>query len=373
MEGAVSSSGDTRDVVNHSSPQGGAISAKAITYNGERYGGFEAFFQGIHIPHPVLQLDLHRPEPDHKEPSQMLCVGILRQEGPVSSAGRPRDAMGLLKPSTPDVVPARRWPSPAAVVSQWTSAEDVKRKHCGRVQSLELTIFKSTPVLKEALELSVPATWTTNSAPPRSQAGVFTANVFCFHVGTARGLQVHTLPTPPGVHTKRNVMCFNFTPRGGSIVLFCRARHLHTCCDSRDTWFTLADNSRPSFDVKKDLSILTLNCYLLDFESDRILLQHYSGKEDGRYNYHIRGTYPLIRLTTYIQHADHSDLCSSFTFADVTALPFFHVDPKDKPTSKFLSTDLTYLNIYERETFFWRAPSLARKWINSMICDFGCD
>ncbi|KOB76636.1 Silk protein P25, partial [Operophtera brumata] len=34
---------------------------------------------------------------------------------------------------------------------------------------------------------------------------------------------------------------------------------------------------------------------------------------------------------------------------------------------------LSLLNIFERETFFYRANMLARKFINTQLCDFGCD
>ncbi|KAM3956238.1 silk protein P25 [Aphomia sociella] len=126
------------------------------------------------------------------------------------------------------------------------------------------------------------------------------------------------------------------------------------------------------FNVKDDAAVLAIDCPNLDLESDRTLIQHTSLKEDSRYNYHIRGIYPLIRLTTNLLHADKLNLCTAYTFADVTALPIFKVDPKDKPTAKFLSRDLSVLNIYERETFAYRAPQLMRQFVNSLICDFGC-
>ncbi|XP_059058905.1 fibrohexamerin [Achroia grisella] len=126
------------------------------------------------------------------------------------------------------------------------------------------------------------------------------------------------------------------------------------------------------FNVKTDTSVLAVDCPNLDFESDRTLIQHTSLQEDSRYSYHIRGIYPLIRLTTNLLHADHLNLCTASTFADVTALPIFKVDPKDKPTANFLTRDLSALNIYERETFAYRAPQLIRQFVNSLICDFGC-
>ncbi|CAH0761604.1 unnamed protein product [Diatraea saccharalis] len=127
------------------------------------------------------------------------------------------------------------------------------------------------------------------------------------------------------------------------------------------------------FNVPGDTAVLSVDCPYLDLESDRTLIQHTSKKEDSKYNYHIRGEYPLIRLTTNLKHADKLNLCSAFVFGDVTALPIFKVDPLDKPTKNFLSHDLTVLNVFERETFFYRAPYLMRKYINSYICNFGCN
>ncbi|XP_061726550.1 fibrohexamerin-like [Cydia pomonella] len=127
------------------------------------------------------------------------------------------------------------------------------------------------------------------------------------------------------------------------------------------------------FNRKTDVAVIAIDCPNLDFESDRLLLQHYSLKEDSTYNYHIRGKYPLVRLTMNVPKANRLNICNGFTFADVTALPKFHIDPKDKQTADFLTPDLSYLNIYERETFFYRANYLLRSYINSYICDFGCN
>nr|XP_026483868.1 fibrohexamerin-like [Vanessa tameamea] len=127
------------------------------------------------------------------------------------------------------------------------------------------------------------------------------------------------------------------------------------------------------FNVDSDAAVLTIDCPDLDFESTRTLIQHSSFQEDTTYNYSYRGRYPLVRLTVNLPHANALDLCSSFTFADVTELPIFLINPNDEKTENFLATDLTLLNIYERETFFYRANQLARYYINSLICNFGCD
>ncbi|OWR43406.1 fibrohexamerin-like [Danaus plexippus] len=127
------------------------------------------------------------------------------------------------------------------------------------------------------------------------------------------------------------------------------------------------------YNMASDTAVLSLDCPFLRLESTRTLIQHASKAENTQYSFKFHGTYPLIRLTINLPHANSIDLCSSFTFADVTALPIFDINPTDVKTAKFLSTDLTLMNIYERETFSYRANQLARKYINSEICDFGCD
>ncbi|CAH2084330.1 unnamed protein product [Euphydryas editha] len=127
------------------------------------------------------------------------------------------------------------------------------------------------------------------------------------------------------------------------------------------------------FNLGSDVGVLTLDCPSLVLESSRTLIQHASFKEDTAYSFNYKGTYPLVRLTVNLPHANQLDLCSAYTFADVTALPIFNVNPNDQKTANFLSTDLTLMNIYEREAFFYRANQLARYYINSMICDFGCN
>ncbi|XP_073964713.1 fibrohexamerin-like [Choristoneura fumiferana] len=127
------------------------------------------------------------------------------------------------------------------------------------------------------------------------------------------------------------------------------------------------------FNTESDTAVFAIDCPGIEFESDRLMLQHYSLKEDTKYNYHVRATYPLVRLTMNVQRANKLNICNAFTFADVTALPIFYIDPKDRSTANFLSTDLTFINIYERELFASRANFVIRYFINSYICDFGCN
>ncbi|XP_013176074.1 PREDICTED: fibrohexamerin-like [Papilio xuthus] len=120
-------------------------------------------------------------------------------------------------------------------------------------------------------------------------------------------------------------------------------------------------------------AVLSLDCPNLDFESNRLTIQHASLQEDRQFSYRIQGTYPLIRLTTNLHASNGLNLCSSLTFADVVALPKFRLNPNNKQTANYLSRDLTLLNVFERECFFWRASLLARYFINSLICNYGCN
>ncbi|XP_060808629.1 fibrohexamerin [Amyelois transitella] len=126
------------------------------------------------------------------------------------------------------------------------------------------------------------------------------------------------------------------------------------------------------FNVKTDTSVITIDCPSLDLQSKRTLIRHQSGREDEYFHFNYRAVYPLVRLTMNIKHADTMQVCSAFTFADITQLPTFIVDPTDKPTANFLSTDLSFMNIYERENFSYRAGPLMKIFINSNICNFGC-
>ncbi|CAH0404273.1 unnamed protein product [Chilo suppressalis] len=127
------------------------------------------------------------------------------------------------------------------------------------------------------------------------------------------------------------------------------------------------------YNVPTDSLVLSVDCPNLVLESNRTLIQHRSKQEDSCYNYHICGTYPLIRLTAHIRDADKLDLCSSFVFGDVTELPIFAINPLDKKTQNFLSRDLTLLNVFERECIFYRAHFLMCYFINSLYCNFGCN
>ncbi|XP_045531150.1 fibrohexamerin-like [Pieris brassicae] len=126
------------------------------------------------------------------------------------------------------------------------------------------------------------------------------------------------------------------------------------------------------YNTKTDVLVIAIDCPFLAFESTRILLQHHSLAEDTSFEYYYKGTYPLVRLTMNIPNAINMNVCTAYTFADVTALPIFQINPNDKKTANFLSRDLTLLNIFERETFYGRARQLMLKYINSYICDFGC-
>ncbi|CAK1549065.1 unnamed protein product [Leptosia nina] len=126
------------------------------------------------------------------------------------------------------------------------------------------------------------------------------------------------------------------------------------------------------YNVQSDVLVFAIDCPMLEFESTRTLIQHFSLREDTYFDYKYQGTYPLIRLTMNLPHANAMDVCSAYTFADVTALPIFKINPNDVKTANFLSRDLTLLNIYERETFHYRAKRLMLNYINSYICDFGC-
>ncbi|CAH2229513.1 fibrohexamerin-like [Pararge aegeria] len=127
------------------------------------------------------------------------------------------------------------------------------------------------------------------------------------------------------------------------------------------------------YNVATQKAVLSLDCPLLEFQSTRTVVQHYSLREDLTYNYSYHGTYPMVRLTSTMPLTQPFDMCRAFTFADVTALPRYHINVNNKRTANFLSRDETFLNIFERETFFWRGRQLARFFINSLICDFGCD
>ncbi|XP_045782261.1 fibrohexamerin-like [Maniola jurtina] len=125
--------------------------------------------------------------------------------------------------------------------------------------------------------------------------------------------------------------------------------------------------------VETNMLVLGLDCPALEFESTRTVIQHNSLQEDVVFDYTYQGIYPLIRLTTTMSLDEPLDMCCAFTFADVTALPHYRINPNDRQTAEYLSKDDTFLNIYERETFYCRASQLLHYFVNSVICDFGCD
>ncbi|XP_053621719.1 fibrohexamerin-like [Plodia interpunctella] len=126
------------------------------------------------------------------------------------------------------------------------------------------------------------------------------------------------------------------------------------------------------FNIQSDTSVITIDCPGLELQTQRTLIRHQTALEDEYFHFNYRASYPLVRLTMNIKHADSMQVCSAYTFADVTTLPNIFVEPTDKPTERFLSTDLSYLNIYERENFLYRAGPLIKIFINSYICNFGC-
>nr|UZS92414.1 fibroin P25 [Hyphantria cunea] len=119
-------------------------------------------------------------------------------------------------------------------------------------------------------------------------------------------------------------------------------------------------------------AVFCMDCPNLDFESDRTMIQHRTCQEDSYYEYHFRGVYPMIRITINLPSATHMDLCSASIFTDVSELPKLHINPKNKPTANYLSKDFSHLYIYERENGHARGPGLAYKFIDSLICDYGC-
>nr|WDD44668.1 P25 [Ephestia kuehniella] len=126
------------------------------------------------------------------------------------------------------------------------------------------------------------------------------------------------------------------------------------------------------FNIKSDTSVITVDCPGLELQSQRTLIRHQTALEDEYFHFNYRASYPLVRLTLNIKHADSMQVCSAYTFADITTLPNIFVDPTDKPTENFLSSDLSFMNIYERENFHYRAGRLIRRFINAYICNFGC-
>nr|QZP43445.1 fibrohexamerin-2 [Pseudoips prasinana] len=121
-----------------------------------------------------------------------------------------------------------------------------------------------------------------------------------------------------------------------------------------------------------DKAVLGVDCPDRYHEADRTMIQHRSLREDGIYNFHINALYPLVRLTIVFSLKQQMDLCQAHTFAEVLGLPQIKVSPGDRPTAKFLSRDLTLLNVYETENFFCRSTGMGRIFVQSVLCDYGC-
>ncbi|CAD0206785.1 unnamed protein product [Chrysodeixis includens] len=123
---------------------------------------------------------------------------------------------------------------------------------------------------------------------------------------------------------------------------------------------------------KSKRAVLGIDCRELYLETDRTVVQHRSLQEDNVYHYHVRLTYPLVRMTINLPTTERAQLCDLPVYTEVPVMPRFHVDPKDRPTAKALSTDDSLQLIFERENFFFRGYPLSRLFIDSRICNFGC-
>ncbi|XP_072937726.1 fibrohexamerin-like [Epargyreus clarus] len=127
------------------------------------------------------------------------------------------------------------------------------------------------------------------------------------------------------------------------------------------------------YNLSTNNAVLAIRCRGLVFQSTRKLVQHYPQAEDVIYTYDYSGTYPEIIITVNLKPANPMNICRVKAFAYVTTLPIYNIDPKDQSTQNFLSTDLSYLNIFEREAADDRANELIRYFVNSYLCNFGCD
>ncbi|CAH1643083.1 unnamed protein product [Spodoptera littoralis] len=126
------------------------------------------------------------------------------------------------------------------------------------------------------------------------------------------------------------------------------------------------------FNTETDKAVLGMTCRDLELESDRVLIQHRTFQEDTYYNYHIHATYPMLRFTWTLSPRSNMNLCTSHVYTDVVTLPIMHIDPKDCRTSRFLSKDLSLMDIFERENFYYRGYPLVRIFVSSYICNYRC-
>nr|QZP43444.1 fibrohexamerin 1 [Pseudoips prasinana] len=128
------------------------------------------------------------------------------------------------------------------------------------------------------------------------------------------------------------------------------------------------------FLINTDLNqaVLGIDCPNFDLESDRVLIQHQPLFNDAIYRFHVRGVYPLIRMTV-VMPVGNMDLCEATTLTEVLGLPNLNVQPQDRPTANFLTRDLTLLNVYETESFYYRGVPISRIFVESLLCDYGCE
>nr|QZP43449.1 fibrohexamerin 6 [Pseudoips prasinana] len=117
--------------------------------------------------------------------------------------------------------------------------------------------------------------------------------------------------------------------------------------------------------------VLGIDCPDLDFEADRLLIQHRSLCDDSYCRYHFRGVYPLIRMTLVLPANMELALASIFT--EVLEIPSVHVQSLDPghSASTVISKDLTPLNVFETEAFNQRGVFLSRHFVQSALCDYG--
>ncbi|XP_026736911.1 fibrohexamerin-like [Trichoplusia ni] len=123
---------------------------------------------------------------------------------------------------------------------------------------------------------------------------------------------------------------------------------------------------------KSKTAVLGIDCRDLYLETERTVIQHRSLQEDNVYHYHVKATYPLIRMTMNLPTSRSAHVCDLPVYTEVPVMPRFHVDPKDRPTAKALSTDDSLQLIFERENFFYRGYPFIRMFLDAHICNFGC-
>nr|QRN45216.1 fibrohexamerin 1 [Tineola bisselliella] len=121
-----------------------------------------------------------------------------------------------------------------------------------------------------------------------------------------------------------------------------------------------------------DVAVLCVSCPMMNFDTDRTLVQHATCEEDKHYHYHFNGTYPLIKITMNLKKSNNFNICTTDAYTEVTDLPIFNIDPKDKRTEDFLTQDLSMLWNFVIEDFDVRGRYLMRDVVNHYLCDYGC-